>query len=153
MALRRWHWQIDELEAGPDYVLRMEFAPADAPMLHALVRDHLPSQYVQNDVTPRPRRYESATSYAGYVDKNTYELMQAKHPHIWLYGEIEVIDHRMMVRHVLAGGMYDETALVVTLARCPSLTLTSWLVAFAGYEWGVVASGSTAAGLLEDLEA
>lgn len=156
MTQRRWHWQIEELGAGPDYVLKLTFDAATTERLHALVKQHLPPDYVANDITPKPARHAPARLYSGYVDRRTYETLQAaltsaEPRSSWFYGEIEVVDNQVTVRHVLAGGMYDESDLIGMLATTPDLTLTSWHVAFAGYEWGDVASGGGAAELLDYL--
>jgi hypothetical protein len=155
MSRKRWHWQIDELGQGPDYVFKMEFAPP-AETLHALVARQLPRSYVTNDLAPRPPRFGHAASYSAYVDRNTYAQLRAMQisgvqKSLWFHGRIEVVDHRIIIRHVLAGGMYDETELILSLARSPELTLTSWQIAYAGYEWGDVAAGASAAELLEYL--
>ena len=156
--MRRWHWQIDQLEQGPDYVFKMTFLCSDSARLHQLVREHLPPHYVTSDIEPRPARFSQAAAFSGYVDAVTYARCRAMQTSgirqsIYHYGQIEVIDHEVHIRHVLAGGMYDESGLILSLLRAPELTLTYWHVAFAGYQWGDVASGRCATTLLEYLDA
>ena len=155
--MRRWHWRIDELEQGPDYVFMMEFMRADSMRLRELVEQHLPAQYVRNDLEPKPPRYANARSYSSYLDTDTYQKLRAIHASgirqsIWFHGQIDVVDHVLHIRHVLAGGMYDETELISVLTRAPELTLVYWHVAYAGYEWGDVASGRSTKELFEYLK-
>ena len=144
---RTWHWQIDEIEEGPDYVFLASCASADAERLHAFVHKHLPDAYVENP-SQRPKHRADAKLYSSYLDRSTqrrlHEMDQTgSRESIWHHGEIEVFDQHVSIKHMSAGGMFDDTDLVLRLAEARSLTMLSWIVGYSGYEWAEVARGAS----------
>jgi hypothetical protein len=154
---RSWFWQIEEMGQGPDYVFIATFAESDAERLAAIAHRHLPSSYVYNSDFIHSERCRDCKVYASYLDRHTYDRLtqmkkSRKQENIYYSGEIEVCDRQFYIENVLAGGMYDETDLVIALAKAPDLTLQEWIVAYNGYSWGEIMRGLNAAELLAYLQ-
>jgi hypothetical protein len=154
---RSWFWQIKEMGQGPDYVFIARFAKSDAERLAAMVHQNLPSSYVYNSDFVYSNRCRDCNVYASYLDRHTFDRLtemkkRKKQENIYYSGEIEVCDRQFRIENVLIGGMYDETDLVIAIAKAPDLTLQEWIVAYSGYSWGEVNRGSNAAELLTYLQ-
>jgi hypothetical protein len=156
---RNWFWQIEEMGNGPDYFFCATFDKSDTEHLAALVRQHLPSIYVQNteQVFPGKAHCSGCTVYESYCDQHTYDRalqmkQSGRQESIYYYAEIQVCDHQLCIDHVLSGGIYDDTALVIALAQSSDLTLNEWTIGYKGYSSGEVARGTSALSLLAYLQ-
>ena len=156
---RSWFWQIEEIGNGPNYFFYATFDKSDAERLPILVRQHLPSIYVYTEegFFPGNAHFSDCVVYERYCDQHTYDrALQMKksgiQESIYYYAEIQVCDHQLFIDHVLSGGIYDDTALVIALAQSPDLTLNEWKVGYNGYSWGEVARGASSLSLLAYLQ-
>ena len=151
-----WHWQIRALGQGPDYYFWATFRPDEADPLAALVAQHRPPDFLHH-LAARPPHH--TIRYAQYVDRRTYEKLQAQAKgediRVWLAATIEVCDHSLCVSNLLGGGDYGETPLLIKLAQTSELILQHWRVSYGGdgYTGGDVAHGDDADSLLTYLSA
>lgn len=151
---RPWFWALAAGGHGPDWHFFATFG--DAARLAAAVSRHLPPDFVR-DVDFAGDTRERPTSRR-YVDQHTHDRLTemraagAIQP-IWYSGEIEVDGANLAVRHFGSADLYDETSLLLALARSPDLALGAWQITWGGDFVGDVARGEGAAALLAYLDA
>lgn len=151
---RDWFWRIKAIGQGPDYVFIATFAQANAENLAKLVQRHLPHGHVYEEDSVN-HQYK-CERYASYIDTYTHKRLMdmrenGKRENFYYYGEITVCDHNLTIQHVLSGGAYGGTDLILALAQSTELTLHEWKVAYNGYSWGEVAKGTTSEELIDYL--
>jgi hypothetical protein len=94
------------------------------------------------------------TRYAQYVDRHTYEKLQAQargeDTPVWVAATIEVCDHTLSITNLLGGDDDGETALLIEIAQAANLTMQQWRVSYGGdgYAGGDVAQGNDPHSLL-----
>ena len=151
MSKRRdWFWEIRAMGQGPDFHFLAEFEPSDAERLAAIVREQLPSGYRRNDDLDHLRG--ASGFYDCYIDQHTLDRLSLMRESgveesIWYHGEVEVRDNQFFANIFLTGSGYGETDLIAALTQSSELSLRYWRVAYGGYSWAEVASGTTAAEL------
>lgn len=156
---REWFWEIEQAGQGPDYIFTARFAAGEAEHLAGVVRAHLPPNFAPTPDFFDAQRRAAHTLYTHYLDQHTYDRLvaqqaSASRENIWYYGEIEVCDHELTVRNILAGGRYGETGFILAVIQSAGLTVQAWQVAYGGdMGGGEIAQGSDAASLVAYLQA
>jgi hypothetical protein len=146
-----WYWQIQALGQGPDYYFWATFLPHEADPLAAFVARHHPPNFCHHRTARAPHRM---TCYAQYVDRHTYEKLQAQARGedipVWVAATIEVCDHTLSITNLLGGDDDGETALLIEIAQAANLTMQQWRVSYGGdgYAGGDVAQGNESHSLL-----
>jgi hypothetical protein len=161
--LRDWYWQLADAGKGPDWSLSLSVAPDGFRRLAALVRQHPLPGFSYHAVAGHPcRQHRHDADYDLYVDARNAESLMANitggaQRNVWVYHAIEVCGADLLVERGY-GGYPDahgaaETGLIAMLAQDPDLALVAWRVSYGGegYEGGDVATGDSAAGLLDYL--
>ena len=150
MALLPWYWALDRGGHGPDWHFFATFA--DGPGLAQAVSRLLGPGFVR-DVD-----FRDPGDAAGrrYLDRHTAERLADQRARgivepVYYLGEVQVADGALHVQHVLAGALYETSALIAGLLEQPGLGLGSWRVTYGGDAWGDVASGTGADALRRHL--
>lgn len=150
-APRPWFWELSAAGHGPDWHFFATFD--DAARLAAAVGRHLPPGFVRDvdfaGESPLTRRYVDRHTHRRLVEMRAAGVMQP----IWYSGEIEVASAHLAVRHFGSADLYDETNLLLALARTPDLALGAWQISWGGDFAGDVARGEGGAALLVYLDA
>lgn len=148
---RPWFWALEAGGHGPDWHFFAAFADADG--LARAVSRGLSDAFVR-DVDFRD---PGDAAVRRYVDRHTFERLADQRTRgvfepVYYHGEVRVTGGGLHMQHVLAGGLYDETGLLVSLLSQEDLGLGAWRVAYGG-DFGAadVASGDGAAALRDYL--
>ncbi|MFY9227651.1 MAG: hypothetical protein WAQ98_33570 [Blastocatellia bacterium] len=156
--LLHWRWALGA--NGPDAIFTAKFEPSDAEKLREVADKNLPSSYVKvkkGNYTSGFYDKSKCSVYESYLDTHSYEELNNRgwfeNKNVWYYGQMEIFDNIFIIYNVLATTDYNETPLIVALAKDPKLTLREWEVMYygVGYSSGTVASGTTAESLISYL--
>lgn len=152
--MREWYWEVQQRGQGPDYFFVGRFDPSTVDRLGEVVHQNMPTTYVHNTRFSVSTRNRGCRSYTCYVDEHTYTRLASRRwwqgENIYYYGVIEVCDNELVFENVL-GVSYGETPLLVAVARSTDVVWQGWTIGYSGYSSGDVATGTSAAELLEYL--
>ncbi|MBX7221447.1 MAG: hypothetical protein K1Y36_15970 [Blastocatellia bacterium] len=145
--MREWHWAIIERSQGPDYYFWARFSKDSAEALINLVGEHHPQSYrVNAKFGVSNRRWRKR--HLCLLDRYTFEKFEAarwwESRHSYIYGVIEVCDNELSVDNVLPATSYEETEMLVAIARSPQVKWEGWKIMYGGdgYAGGCVAEGT-----------
>ena len=151
---RDWFWQLATAGQGPDFLCFVEFAPADAARLAALVHAQpLPGFGYQRLSAAPCLSHGQRHSHDHYGDAPLATAADDPPHNRWIYHAIEVCGHALTIARGYGGypGAHGqtETALLLRLAQEPGLTLGTWRVAYGGdgYAGGTLAGSTGGAAL------
>ena len=150
-VIKPWCWQASQAQAGPDWVLQLQFTEASRFALQQVAKQLVLSGFSQ---IHKP----NATSYE-WIDDSNVAAYQAnidgtQAQNIWIYNHIQIQDLSLSVEagYTGRGEAYSqvETALLLELLKHPLLQLTQWQVLAGGngYEFITLQKAQTKTSLL-----
>ena len=150
-TIKPWCWQASQAQAGPDWVLQLQFTEASRFALQQVAKQLVLSGFSQ---IHKP----NATSYE-WIDDSNVAAYQAnidgtQTQNIWIYNHIQIQDLSLSVEagYTGRGEAYSqvETALLLELLKHPLLQLTQWQVLAGGngYDYMTLQSGHDPRSLL-----
>ena len=165
MAQAFWFRELLAAGKGPDWLLNVSFTPGSASALAATLRQHAPIGFTHYQATQRHCPIHGhLCDYVLYVDSSNYQAcvdqLEGRHTgNIYVYHTIQLCRHDYQMTRGY-GGYPDqhgeaETRCIRALAQAPNCVITEWNLVHGGmtYPYETLISGTTAAGLLEYLDA
>ena len=150
-TIKPWCWQANQAQAGPDWVLQLQFTEASRFALQQVAKQLVLSGFSR---IHKP----NATSYEWIDDSNaaTYQAnVDGTHKqNIWIYNHIQIQDLNLSFEagYTGRGEAYSqvETALLLELLKHPLLQLAQWQVLAGGngYDYITLQSGHDPRSLL-----